>query len=97
MGKSKKVIVGNIISKINEVLAKSVCSKEQRQGMINATEMMLYEAGSFRGFRYLDSYEVPAGQLPGITKVEDKAGVLQNSFDEALTDKTRIAFLSGGD
>ena len=54
--------------KINNMIRMSTCSKDVRQGMISAIEVMLYATGNYRGFRYLEQTEVPEGHLPGIIR-----------------------------
>ncbi len=53
-------------SQINSSLANSTCTPDVRRGMIFALEHVLFEAGAYDGFRYLNQNEVRDTQLPGV-------------------------------
>jgi len=66
MSNRKTVDVSSTKDKVNEMLKISTCSPDVRQGAINVLEDILHSTGNYRGFRYLNSAEVPTGQIPGI-------------------------------
>ena len=74
---------------INEILAKSKCSADRRQGQIDVIMNMLHRAKMYKGFTYLSLDEVPDGELPGIVI----HGTIENTPADvrfANTDSTRI-------
>ena len=92
---SKKVqeFVATHAARVNEILAKSVCTPDVRLGEMNLICSMLMDAKMYCGFRYLSQSEVPAGQLPGIVihgTIEDTPPEVR--FAEGTVDETRIQF-----
>lgn len=88
--KRKTFEVNTIKTKVNSMLADSVCSPDGRMGMLHVLETILHETGNYAGFRYLEVSEVPNGQLPGI----HKDGPIYNSDREfSNTDPTRVEYL----
>lgn len=55
----------------NEVLQSSTWSPEFRFGIITMVERILMDSGNYRGFRYLDSAELPENVLPGIVTITE--------------------------
>jgi hypothetical protein len=62
----KTINVDELRDKTNEMLAKSTCSPDVRQGTIDILEYVLHETGNYKGFRYLTEREVPDMHLPGV-------------------------------
>ena len=58
--------VAQLIEMVNGILAVSTCSPAVREGSINVLEGVLIDTDNYRGFRYLNVAEVPAGEKPGI-------------------------------
>lgn len=85
--KRKTFEVNNIRTKVNSMLADSICSPDGRIGMLHVLETILHETGNYEGFRYLEVTEVPAGQLPGIN---GSAGNYDKAFEN--TDRTRVYY-----
>lgn len=83
MRKRKTVAVTEAVAVANRMLANSTGTG--RQGIIVLIETLLHESGNYRGFRYLEAHEVPAGQLPGIIPGETNA---ENQYP----DDTRRAY-----
>jgi hypothetical protein len=78
-------------SQINSSLANSTCTPDVRRGMLFALEHVLFEAGAYAGFRYLDQNEVREDFLPGV-RVDAAGAVLP--FEERFinTDATRVEY-----
>ena len=92
---AKTIKVEKIRTQINSMIAGSTCSPDGRQGMIQVLESILHESGNYNGFRYLLPDEVPAGELPGINRVDDH-GLTQTELYTARfqgTDPTRVQYL----
>ena len=92
---AKTIKVEKIRTQINSMIARSTCSPDGRQGMIQVLESLLHESGHYNGFRYLLSDEIPAGELPGINNhISDD--VTHDELSEARfkdTDPTRVQYL----
>lgn len=93
MAKRKTFEVDKFRNLINNMLAGSVCSAEERKFMLIILEHVLMETGNYQGYKYLGSDKVPEGHLPGInTHAFDKndnpspAELFQN------TDNTRVFY-----
>lgn len=69
MRKKKNIAVQRLIESVNAQNAGSTCSPEVRAGWNSLLENVLHETGNYRGFSYLNEFEVPKGQLPGIRLV----------------------------
>ncbi len=81
---------------VNETLAKSTCSADMRQGMINVLENVLHITQNYKGFKYLMQNQVPAGQKPGI--YVNFTGLIESTpveerFDRGSTDATRVYYI----
>ena len=92
MPKRKTIAVAEMTRRVNEMLVHGYSSREERHGMIQVLENMLFATGNYRGYRYLSKREVPAGELPGINL--DTAG---NPLSDQLerfrnTDGTRVEY-----
>jgi hypothetical protein len=78
------------------MLSCSTCSADTRQGMMNVLEGVLHDAGAYKGFRYLHSDEVPAGELPGVNFEQNNLGHRFLCADItarfANTDRTRVQY-----
>lgn len=81
----KTLNVSDFKDTINRYLATSLCNDDVRQGMIEALTTVLFSTDNYKGFRYLDESEVPAGEKPGIRWVGDKV-------DFTDTDPTRVCY-----
>jgi hypothetical protein len=76
-------------SQINSSLANSTCTPDVRRGMLFALEHVLFEAGAYDGFRYLNQNEVVRdAQLPGV-RVDAAGAVLPFETRFLDTDDTR--------
>ena len=75
------------IETVNEQLRESICSPDEREGIIQAAHIVLHSTGNYSGFRYLRSFEVPTGQLAGINSTD-------LPYEEMFlnTDRTRVHF-----
>jgi hypothetical protein len=78
-------------SQINSSLANSTCTPDIRRGMIFALEHVLFEAGAYAGFRYLNQNEVRDTQLPGV-RVDAAGAVLPFETRFLDTDATRVEY-----
>jgi hypothetical protein len=81
---------------VNEILAKSTCSADMRQGMITMLEEILHQTGNYRGFNYLMQNQVPAGEKPGIFVNSSgliEATPIEKLFDRDSTDSTRVYYI----
>jgi hypothetical protein len=76
----KTIPVGKIVDKVNLMLAKTVGSMESRIGAMALLEEILHDTGNYRGYKYLDSTEVPVGEQPGI--IRDPNGANNRFPDE---------------
>ena len=79
--------VKTFIQTVNEQLRESICSPEEREGIIRIAESVLHSTGNYSGFRYLTAREVPAGQLAGINSTD-------LPYEEMFlnTDRTRVHY-----
>lgn len=75
-------------SQINSSLKNSTCTPDVRRGMVFSLEHVLFEAGAYSGYRYLDQHEVRDDQLPGV-RVDDTGHVLPMETRFLNTDDTR--------
>ena len=69
---TKTVNVEMMKNEVNEMLASSDCSKEQRIGMCCVLETLLHKTNNYCGFQYLydrDLKECAVGSRPGINEV----------------------------
>lgn len=91
MSKRKTVSVEFVVNRANTMLAKSTCSAEVRQGVINFLEDILHETGNYKGFRYLLQEEIPEGQKPGVNYLD---GVPHWDYELRFkdTDCTRVQY-----
>jgi len=62
--------VADFKKSVNQVLARSMCAPDIRQGWINALEVALYDSGNYKGYNYLNVNDVPPGEKPGIRGVD---------------------------
>lgn len=62
----KTIYVDYIKSEINSLLKNSMDSPDVRLGYIKVLSDILHYTGNFKGFRYLEKFEVPTGSLPGV-------------------------------
>lgn len=67
----KTMSVAEIKQFANEVLQSSTWSPEFRFGIITMVEQILMDSGNYRGFRYLDSAELPENVLPGVVTITE--------------------------
>lgn len=70
--KRKTFDIINLIDEINRRNMGSTCAPEVRTGWNIMLEHILHETGNYRGYRYLELSEVPAGHLPGIIWGKDE-------------------------
>ena len=92
MPKRKTIAVAEMTRRVNEMLVHGYSSREERHGMIQVLENMLFATGNYRGFRYLTSREITPGELPGIN-LDDRGEPhpdLAVRFHD--TDPTRIEY-----
>ena len=75
-------------SQINSSLKNSTCSADVRRGIIFCLETVLFEAGAYAGYGYLDQHEVPDDQLPGV-RFGDDGKLLPYETRFLNTDDTR--------
>ena len=66
MAKRKTIEVKRLIEIVNERNKHSFVSDEVRRGWNAMLENILFEVHAYRGYRYLEAYEVPNNELPGI-------------------------------
>ena len=52
----KTIKVEALAKTVNNMLEKSTCSKETRQGMIAVLEEVLHASNAYAGFRYLNGW-----------------------------------------
>ena len=52
----KTIRIQELTDLVNNMLEKSTCSKDTRQGMIAVIESALHETNSYNGFRYLKGW-----------------------------------------
>ena len=50
---------------VNKMIAQSTCEPLVREGMANVLETALLKSGNYKGFRYLNEFEVPTGEKAG--------------------------------
>jgi hypothetical protein len=92
MPKRKTIAVAEMTRRVNEMLVHGYSSREERHGMIQVLENMLFATGNYRGYRYLSKREVPAGELPGIN-LDDLGNPLEDLMDRFRnTDGTRVEY-----
>jgi hypothetical protein len=75
-------------SQINSSLANSTCTPDVRDGMLFALEHVLFEAGAYAGYRFLNQNEVREDFLPGV-RVDAAGAVLPFETRFLDTDDTR--------
>jgi hypothetical protein len=75
-------------SQINSSLKNSTCTPDVRNGMIFSLELVLFEAGAYSGYRYLNQHEVSEDQLPGV-RFGDDGYILPYETRFLNTDDTR--------
>jgi hypothetical protein len=63
---SKTINVAKVKDRINELVAKSTCSPDIRQGALNVLEWMLHETDNYNGYKFLEAADVPEGEKPGV-------------------------------
>lgn len=63
---SKTIRVSEVVKKVNQMLAESTCSREERLAMCSVLETILFSTNNYRGYSFLSQKEVPAGEKPGI-------------------------------
>jgi hypothetical protein len=78
-------------SQINSSLKNSTCTPDVRRGMIFALETVLFEAGAYAGYRFLNQNEVPEDFLPGV-RVDAAGAVLPFETRFLDTDATRVEY-----
>lgn len=95
MAKSRKTFdVNNLRIVVNNMLEHSTCSRDIRWGMMTVLEHVLHETGNYRGFRYLEAHEVPAGELPGIVHgTSSKPGHPNVITDNKFPDESRVYYI----
>jgi len=86
----KTIDVEDLVNTVNHILRSHVGSAEKRQGMMNVVEYVLHKTGNYKGFRYLMSDEVPAGELPGIRYENGEILPYPARFEN--TDSTRVQY-----
>lgn len=87
----KKTIKVEILrEKINRMVAGEYGDKPYREGLLFLLADVLYGTGNYRGYRYLESHEVPEGQLPGIRRSSDGSFDTDWCFDD--TDTSRVHY-----
>lgn len=64
--KRKTFDVADFKKTVNQVLFRSICAPEIREGWINALECVLHDSGNYKGYNYLNANDVPPGEKPGI-------------------------------
>ena len=62
----KTVAIADLRNLVNTANAHGTQTREQRQGHNMLLDSALHLSGNYRGFRYLQVHEVPAGRAPGI-------------------------------
>jgi hypothetical protein len=67
----KTMIVAEIKQFANEVLQSSKQDQEFRFGIITMVERILMDSGNYRGYRYLDTTELPEDVLPGVVTITE--------------------------
>jgi len=66
MGKPRKtVMILSLLEEVNGRNRLSTCSPDFRVGWNMLLDTVLHNANAYAGFAYLNSDEVPEGQLPG--------------------------------
>ena len=88
MARRKTLYVEQLKDQVNDILAASVVSADERRGMLKILEHVLHETGNYRGFRYLVLKEVPLGQKPGLV-IDEHGSRWVNTLD---TDNTRVEY-----
>jgi hypothetical protein len=92
MPKRKTIAVAEMTRRVNDMLMHGYSSREERIGMIQVLENILFATGNYRGYRYLTQREVPAGELPGINLDED-GNPLSDLLERFInTDGTRVEY-----
>lgn len=93
MAKRKTADISAIKEEVNRLLKGTWPSntKEFRMGAIVLLENILWQADSYRGFRYLTNHELPGDVLPGVRYRAD--GTLPDYPERFLnTDDTRRVY-----
>ena len=92
MPKRKTIAVAEMTRRVNGMLVHGYSSREERHGMCQVLENMLFATGNYRGYRYLSKREVPAGELPGINLTAE--GEPHPDYQERFhnTDGTRVEY-----
>lgn len=55
-----------LVDLANAMLASEHTTAEERRGAMTLLETVLHGAGRYRGYRYLTTADLPAGQVPGV-------------------------------
>lgn len=90
MSKSRKTVkLETILDIANKAIKNSTGSAESRQFLESVLEDILFSAGAYKGFRYLDETEVPYDYKPGINS--HPLGIENLTWEEKFnnTDETR--------
>ena len=90
--KRKTVDVTDLRIRINDMLRLSQCNREVRRGMIAVLEGVLHDTGNYKGFRYLESHEVPDGELPGIIRANTELRADGPNTENEYPDDTRVEY-----
>jgi hypothetical protein len=86
MSKRKTFPVADIVANANNYFANAKGTRDARLTLQVFVADVLHKTGNYKGFRYLEAKEVPAGELPGI---------IRNANDTTAStfpDDSRISF-----
>lgn len=90
----KTIEVDHIHKMVNNMLATSYGSYNDaniRIGALLVLENVLFATGNYKGFRYLDTSEIPSGEKPGINVAPD-GSILEYEDRFADTDSSRVYY-----
>ena len=98
MPKRKTFPVNKLIENVNERNRLSICSAEVRNGWNSVLTDILMATDNYEGFRYLQSNEVPHGELPGIYDTaigaESENWLAPVTITKSFPDYSRIEFIT---
>ena len=86
----KTIEVEAVLDYANTLLSHSL-NADERRGVMLITEEILHRTGNYRGFKYLDKFEVPEGELPGIN-VDNNRQMYDGDERFDNTDRTRVQY-----
>lgn len=85
---NKTIPVFNVIDNINSKLASRNFNRDQREVLCTLAEEILFETGNYKGFRYLNRYDLDSDIIPGV-RVDEHGKLLPEEERFKHTDEYR--------